>query len=434
MNKSDSQRLKGLLERSGLCAACDDEDADVTVYNTCSVRQKAEDRVYGIAQQFKKLKQRRPAAIIALTGCMPGRDKDGKLRERLEYVDLFFPTEEMINLPRWISELNPDIIDTHAVSVSEFAHYLSIRPSYDTAFQAFIPISNGCNKFCTYCVVPYARGRQSDRLVADILTEARECALNGCKEITLLGQTVNLYCPLDSALFSQQNPFDHSRNAFAALLWELNQLDGIERIHFTAPHPQYFDDAMIDAICLPKQMNYLHLPVQSGSDDVLKRMNRPYTSAYYCDRIAQLNKKKPCCALGTDIIVGFPGETEADFLQTVDLYRTCAFDIAYLAQYSMRSGTIASRLYKDDVPQLEKKRRWQELQDMMEKIALQKNQSFVGKKVTVLADSYNKGFCEGNSNEMKRVLWRGSNRDIGSLHTVRIERAQEWMLHGSVVE
>lgn len=433
MNKSDSQRLKGLLEQAGLRAAIDGESADVIVYNSCSVRQKAEDRLYGLARNFEEMKLRNPDCIIAITGCMPGRDKDGRLRERFKHVDLFFPTAEMVNLPRWISERNPSLIDPQLIEANEFDYYLKIRPGYDAPFQAFIPISNGCNKFCTYCVVPYARGRQIDRPLFDVLTEVRECALNGYKEITLLGQTVNLYRPHDREYFSNDNPFDHSHNAFAALLWELNHVNGIERIHFTAPHPQYMDDSTLDALCLPKQMNYLHLPVQSGSNEVLRRMNRPYTAQYYCDRIAALRQRKPLCALGTDIIVGFSGETEQDFLRTVDLYKQCDFDIAYLAMYSVRSGTAAARMYQDDVPQQEKRLRWRILQDLMEERVLEKNQAFIGTVVSVLTDSYDKGHCSGTSAEMKRVQWRGSLSDRGTIKQVQIEWAQEWVLYGHSV-
>lgn len=433
MNKSDSERLGGLLERAGLHRASNSQSADVIIYNSCSVRQKAEDRLYGLARHFAEIKAQNPGTIIAITGCMPGRDKDGSLRERFEHVDLFFPTAEMVNLPRWISELNPSIIDPQSVDQNEYDHYLKIRPGYETQFHSFIPISNGCNKFCTYCVVPYARGRQQDRPLVDILSEVRQRAQNGCKEITLLGQTVNLYRPSDRECFSYLNPFDHSQNAFAALMWELNCIDGIERIHFTAPHPQYMDDSTLDALCLPKQMNYLHLPVQSGSNAVLQRMNRPYTSEYYRERIAALIARKPTCAIGTDIIVGFCGETEEDFQQTINLYRECNFDIAYLAMYSVRSGTAAARMYKDDVESQEKKRRWRILQNIMEELVLKKNQAFIGTIVSVLVDSCDKGYCSGNSAEMKRVQWKGSPKEIGTVQSVRIEHAQEWVLHGCSV-
>ncbi|MEK7648869.1 MAG: tRNA (N6-isopentenyl adenosine(37)-C2)-methylthiotransferase MiaB [Patescibacteria group bacterium] len=433
MNKSDSERIKGLLEKIGMRETDDSEGADVLIYNTCSVRQKSEDRIYGLQAQFEVLKQKNPSVIIAVTGCMPGRDRDGVLRERLEYVDLFFPTEEIVLLPKRLSELRSDIIDPNSIANYEYKHYLDIQPSYQSLSQAFVPISNGCNKFCTYCVVPYARGKQKDRPLRDILDEVRSRADQGCKEITLLGQTVNLYNPPDKEYFSLSNPFDHSKNGFAALIWELNECSGIERIHFTAPHPQYMDNDTLDALCLPKQMNYVHLPVQSGSNAVLKRMNRPYTAEYYCERITELKKRKPTTALGTDIIVGFCGETDQDFQQTVELYTFCDFDIAYLAMYSVRSGTAAHRMYKDDISKNVKKERWCELQKIMEEIVLKKNQRYVGEVVSVLVDSFDKGMCSGNSREMKRVQFKGQNEFLGTLCDVKIDRALEWVLYGTKV-
>ncbi len=431
MNKSDSERIKSLLISAGLEESEHSDTADVILYNTCSVRQTAEDRMYGMAKHLGELKKIRPELIVGITGCMAGRDKDGKIKDRLGMVDLFFPTEEIIYLPQRISELNPSLIDPNVASSFEYEHYLQIQPRYRTHASAYVAISNGCNKFCTYCVVPYSRGRQKDRPFGEVIEETKHLAEKGCKEITILGQTVNLYNPQDKEDFSKTNPYDRSKNCFAALLWELNQIEGIKRIHFTAPHPQYVDDQMLDALTLPKQINYLHLPVQSGSNDVLKRMNRPYTREYYIDRITQLRCKKPFVALGTDIIVGFCGETSKDFEQTIDLYKVCDFDISYTAMYSVRSGTVGAKMYKDDVPRSEKKSRWKELQTVMERIVLQKNQTYTGKTLEVLVDSCEKGLCSGNSLEMKRVLFRGTEDQVGTIVDVKVDRALEWVLYGA---
>lgn len=432
MNKSDSERIETLLSRCGLTKS--DGDSDVLIFNTCAVRQKAEDRIYGIHRSLEQFKAADPQRIVALTGCMAGRDHDGKIRERLPLVDLFFPTTDIIHLPRMISGLRPDLIDPNHLGLSEYEHYLSIAPSYSNRYQAYLAISNGCNKFCTYCVVPYARGRQKDRPLAEILEEARSLALNGCIELTLLGQTVNLYNPPDKEFFAKSNPFDFTKNAFAALMWELNQIECIERIHFTAPHPQYMDSQTVEALAMKKNINYLHLPVQSGSNETLKRMNRPYSREYYISKIDEIRSVKPTIAIGTDIIVGFSGETVDDFELTCDLYRRCDFDIAYLAQYSVRSGTAAARMYKDDVSPKEKKRRWNILQNIMEETVLRKNQAYVGKTVSVLVDAWDQGICSGNSLEMKRVVFRGDSSFIGTIQQVRIDRAIEWVLYGSLCE
>jgi len=434
MNISDSQRLKNILMRTGLSETEDDVSADVLVYNTCSVRQTAEDRVYGIHKTLASLKEQNPKKIIAITGCMAGRDSDGKIRERLSSVDLFFKTEDMIFLPQWISELNHDLINSDTLQNSgEYEHYLKITPSYHNSFQAYIAISNGCNKFCTYCVVPYARGRQKDRPAHDVIQEARECVKRGCVELTILGQTVNLYNPPDKeTAFSAENPFSRVKNCFGALMWELNQISGIKRIHFTAPHPQYMDDETILSLSLPNHVNFLHLPVQSGSNEVLKRMNRPYMREAYIQTIQRVREKFPDIAIGTDIIVGFCGETDAQFEETLSLYRTCDFDIAYIGIYSTRSGTAAAKMYKDDIERKEKKRRWHALQNLMEETVMRKNQTYKDKVVSVLVDSWKKGKCEGNSREMKRVSFSGTQSMIGNIMDVRVTEPLEWMLHGEV--
>lgn len=433
MNKSDSERLRSLLTRIGMSEVDDETAADLLVYNTCSVRQTAEDRIYGAHRALQSLKEKNPKLLVVVTGCMAGRDHDGAIRKRLPLVDLFFPTEEMVYLPSRLSELNHELIDSASLKgESEYEHYLKIRPSYQNSFQAYVAISNGCNKFCTYCVVPFARGRQKDRPAADVLDEVRDRALHGCKEVTILGQTVNLYNPPDKEIaFRKDNPCDRSKNCFGALMWELNQIAGISRIHFTAPHPQHMDDETIAALALPKHVNYLHLPVQSGSNVVLKRMNRPYTREQYIDIIRRVRAAKPHIAIGTDIIVGFCGETEEQFEETVSLYRECDFDIAYLARYSQRSGTAAVRMYKDDVQKQEKKRRWEALQALMEETVLRKNQHYVGRTVEVLVESCDKGLCSGNSREMKRVNFAGSLDMVGTLVPVTIDKAVEWILYGT---
>lgn len=434
MNVSDSERLKQILNSIGLSETEDEVSADVLLYNTCSVRQTAEDRVYGIHRTLAKLKEQNPKKIIVVTGCMAGRDLDGKIKKRLSAVDLFFKTEEMIYLPKWISELNQELVDPNAAQeFSEYDQYLKIKPSYHNTFQAYIAISNGCNKFCTYCVVPYSRGRQKDRPAQDVISEARTCAANGCVEITILGQTVNLYNPPDKErAFSADNPFSREKNCFGALMWELNQISGIRRIHFTAPHPQYMDMETISALTLPHHLNYLHLPVQSGSNEVLKRMNRTYTREHYIETIHHVRDACPDIAIGTDIILGFCGETEAQFEETLDLYRVCDFDIAYIGMYSTRSGTTATKMYKDDIPRQEKKHRWQTVQDLMEATVMRKNQKYKDTVVSVLIDSWKKGRCEGNSREMKRVSFSGTKDMIGNIVDVCVTEPLEWILRGEV--
>lgn len=446
MNKSDSERIAGLLQRWGGQAVTGPDKADLVILNTCSVRQSAEDRVFGQVHNLVQLKKTNPRLVIAVTGCLPGRDKDGRLRKRLLGVDLYFPIFELPKLPKMLSKILNIKYSIFNVSNDSKSnnHYLDITPCYFDRFRAFIPIQTGCNNFCSYCVVPYARGQEENRPLCQILREIRSLAAKGCLEITLLGQVVNNYRAPDSENFSSKNPF---KNSFAALLWEVNQIEGIRRIHSTAADPQFMSDEAIEALTLPKQMNYLHLPIQSGSNKILQKMNRRYTAEKYLQIIKKIKEKKPGIALGTDIMVGFPGETKADFQKTVDLYKKADFDIAYLAQYSPRSGTAAFKLV-DNVSLKEKERRWRVLQKLMEETTRRKNQIYVGKETEVLVD-YSTTATEknlmslktlkflkkkiinrGQSREMKLVEFLDDKSRLGKIAVVKIKKAETWRLKG----
>jgi len=445
MNKNDSERIAAILRGVGFEPTENREEAELILMNTCSVRQTAENRIFGHVVQFAELKEKNPKLILGITGCMPGRDRDGAIRRKLPIIDLYFPTSEVNQLPRWISELRPDLVNSPDIAED----YLKVIPERRTMKQAFVTIQTGCNKFCTYCVVPFSRGLEKNRPVKDILDEVRDLAAHGCVEVTLLGQTVNSYRAPDPENFTGGNPYkDH----FAALLWEVNQVPGISRLHFTAPHPLHMTDEVIDAMTLPAHLNYIHLPVQAGDDEVLRRMNRRYTTAQYLEAIERLRTKIPNLAIGTDIIVGFCGESAEQFEKTADLYRQVRFDISYTAQYSPRSGTAAFRAFKDDVTKEEKKRRWNVLQEIQEQIVYEKNQTFVGKTVSVIVERHEPpaptdemlalpgnilerlarmpGTCFGNSREMKLVSFEGPKELVGKIVNVKIERAEKWILYG----
>jgi tRNA-2-methylthio-N6-dimethylallyladenosine synthase len=435
MNKSDSERIAGLLIEYGLKPANNPRGADVLVINSCSVRQASEDKVVGIVKNWNDWKKTNPNIIIAVSGCMAGRDTNGKLRKKMSAVDLFFRIDDLPRLPEWLKELNPKVF-LGKTDENIFDDYLGIAPERENAKRAFITIQTGCDNFCAYCVVPYARGRERNRGVKEILREAREFAKSGGLEITLLGQVVNHYIAPDPENFSKENPFI-KKDGFAALLWELNQLENIKRIHFTAPDPQYLNDAQIKALNLPKQVNYLHLPAQSGDNEILRKMNRKYTREYYIELIKKIRAAKPDIAIGTDLIVGFCGETKKQFENTMDLYRECDFDIAYLAMYSERSGTAAAKAFKDDVPRVEKKRRWNEMQNLMEKTVLRKNQKYIGEVVEVFVDKCEQGIlpagrqvCSGNSREMKFTQFLGADNLVDTIVPVKIFEAKEWVLKG----
>lgn len=423
MNKSDSERVASLLESSGMEEVGSPKDADFILLNSCSVRQSAEDRIFGQIHNFAKLRKNKPNLVLGVTGCMAGRDQDGELRQKLPDVDLFFPIDDIVHLPRWLAEFG--LIESAAETVQD---YLKIEPKYKTGRQAYVSIQTGCNNFCTYCVVPYARGMERNRSVVDILNEIHNLADRGVIEITLLGQTVNSYSnPNGAEGYSAANPYkDH----FAALLWEINQVPGIQRIHYTAPYPNSMTKEVIDALSLPKHVRYLHLPVQSGSDEMLRKMNRKYSRDEYLDIIRRIKEQVPGIALGTDIIVGFCGESEKMFTDTVSLYKEVGFDISYTAQYSPRTGTPAWHAFKDDVGKKEKKRRWKELHELMEQITWRKNQSYIGKTVYVLVETCSQGMCKGYSEHMKLVSFVGTDSQVGTIVPVRISEAYTWILNG----
>lgn len=447
MNKSDSERIATLLANLGFVATESKEEADLVLINTCSVRQSAEDRVFGLMRGFAAQKVRNPKLIVGITGCMPGRDRDGSLRKKLPVVDLYFPIADLPQLPRWIGELRPELVN----SPDLIEDYLKIKPTYGSTRQAYVTIQTGCNKFCTYCVVPFSRGLEKNRPVRDLIDEIRGLAERGCVEVTLLGQTVNSYRAPDPEHFLSNNPFkDH----FAALLWEVNQIPGIARLHFTAPHPLHMTDEVIEAMALPAHVNFIHLPVQAGNDEVLKRMNRRYTREQFLEVVTRIRARLPQMTFGTDIIVGFCGETPEQFDQTVSLYEEARFDISYTARYSVRSGTAAWRAFKDDVTPDEKKRRWDILQAVQERIVYEKNQAYLGKTVSVLVDRHegpkltdemlampekvqelmaaSPGMCFGNSREMKLVSFPGRADLIGKIVDVKIDRAEMWILYGKL--
>ena len=424
MNKADSERVASLFESLGLVATDDEKEADVILINSCSVRQSAEDRIFGKLREFNKLRTKRPNLVVGVTGCLPGRDADGKIHAKMPGADLYFPIRELTELPRRLAGLRPDLV---APSGELDADYLKIAPKQHAGHHAFVTIQTGCNKFCTYCVVPYARGREWNRPLRDILAEVRQFVADGVVAVDLLGQAVNAYVIPDPEAVSPANPY---KNGFAALLWELNQIEGLQRLGFTSPHPLHMDDEVIDAMALPKMMRFILLPAQAGNDEVLRRMNRRYTAERYLKIVAKLRARVPGICIGTDLIVGFPGETTEQFEDTLKLYSAADFDIAYPAIYSPRTGTVSAKHFPDDVPRAEKKRRWFAIQHLMEETTWRKNQEYVGAEVEVLVDACARGWCSGQTREMKLAKFRCDEPCVGATVHLRVTKAMEWVLEG----
>jgi len=333
MNEADSERLAAVFEKKGYQLAKKIDKADVIVINTCSVRESAENRVFGLINDLAQ--QKRKGQKIILTGCMVGSARGERrrytpiqLKKRLPQVDEFKMIEELVS-------------------------FEEIPPKRKKATSAFVPIMRGCDHFCSYCVVPYGRGKERSRPFDEIVCEIEELAKRGYKEITLLGQNVNSY---GKGL--------KSRKKFSQLLRRLHQTKGIKKISFITSNPWDLTDDIINTMSLPKIDRYLHLPVQSGDNKILKKMNRPYTALQYIKLIKKIRKKIPDIEIGTDIIVGFPGETKKTFENTVKLCKKAGFVKAYIAKYSPRPGTAAFK-FKDDVPPEEKKKRWRVLEELI---------------------------------------------------------------------
>jgi tRNA-2-methylthio-N6-dimethylallyladenosine synthase len=372
MNVHDSERLAGLLEGAGYIKADDGTTPDVVVFNTCAVRENADNRLYGNLGHLYPVKQGHPGMQIAVGGCLAQKDR-GEIVRRAPWVDVVFGTHNVGSLPVLLERAR--IADEAQVEILEALEvFPSTLPSRrESAYAAWVAISVGCNNTCTFCIVPSLRGREKDRRPGDILLEIETLVREGVLEVTLLGQNVNSF----GSEFGD-------RQAFSKLLRSCGAIDGLERVRFTSPHPRDFTDDVIAAMAsTPNVMHQLHMPLQSGSDDVLKRMRRSYRREKYLGIISRVREAMPDAAITTDIIVGFPGETEKDFQDTLDVVRAARFAGAFTFQYSKRPGTPAAEM-ADQVPAGVVRDRYERLVSVVEEVAWAENRAQVGKTVEVL--------------------------------------------------
>jgi len=372
MNVHDSERLAGLLEASGYVKAGDGETADVVVFNTCAVRENADNKLYGNLGQLLPVKQAHPGMQIAVGGCLAQKDR-GEIVRRAPWVDVVFGTHNAGSLPVLLERAR--IADEAQVEILESLEvFPSTLPSRrESAYAAWVAISVGCNNTCTFCIVPSLRGREKDRRPGDILLEIETLVSEGVLEVTLLGQNVNAY----GAEFGD-------RLAFSKLLRACGPIEGLERVRFTSPHPHDFTDDVIAAMAqTPNVMHQLHMPLQSGSDDVLKRMRRSYRKDKYLGIISRVREAMPDAAITTDIIVGFPGETEEDFEHTLDVVRWARFASCFTFQYSKRPGTPAADMPGQIAPEIVRER-YQRLAELAESVAWEENRAQVGRRLEVL--------------------------------------------------
>jgi tRNA-2-methylthio-N6-dimethylallyladenosine synthase len=439
MNHSDSERLSSVLDSLGYGPTEEAEEADLILFNTCSIKQQAEDRVLGQMKALAKLKDKNPRLVVGITGCMTRitSTKNSKemdpLLKRLEEVDIVFQIQDMTKLGELLVDVDPDIALSE-MGQADLESYFKIQPKYVTPFQAYIPIMTGCDKFCTYCIVPYSRGREKSRPIENIYSEAVELVENGCKEITLLGQNVNSYGL--SWNDKKSGLFTYDENPFVTLLKKIDSIPGLKRLRFTSPHPQDMTPDVIETIAYSRTlMPCIHLPLQSGNDEVLRRMNRNYNTAKFMEIVECIRKHMPDCSITTDMIVGFCGETREQHEETLEFFRKVGFDIAYMSQFSPRTGTAADKLMTDNVDRKEKSRRWHEMNDVLRETSRARNDYFLGKEVEVLVERYipEKDMLTGRTPHFKEVRFKGSKDLIGELVQVKVTKSMDWMLEGELV-
>ncbi len=424
MNFSDAERMTGELARIGYEETEDMNEADLIMINTCAVRETAEDKVYGKIGEIKGLKRQNPNLILGITGCMAQKEGE-KLIKRAPHIDFVLGTNKIQQVVATVQALENEearhIVDT-SINEAEMPEDMAINRK--TALSAWIPIMYGCNNFCTYCIVPYVRGRERSRLPEDIIAEIKEVVAQGFKEVTLLGQNVNSYGK------------DHKKATFAELLAMVDDIEGIERVRYMTSHPKDLSDEVIEVIKNSKHIcTHFHLPVQYGSDNMLKRMNRVYTVAKYKETVRKIREAIPDCSLTTDLIVGFPGETEEEFQQLMEFIAEIRYDAAYTFIYSKRSGTPAAEM-PDQIDDECKHQRLNRLMELQNKISLEINQSLEGKIMEVMVEGpsqNNEAVWSGRTSSNKLVLWNHGEEKIGDLINVRITQPQTWVLKGERV-
>ncbi|NLZ38720.1 MAG: tRNA (N6-isopentenyl adenosine(37)-C2)-methylthiotransferase MiaB [Firmicutes bacterium] len=423
MNERDAETIRGFLDELGYEETEDVAEADLIIMNTCAVREKAEAKVLGRIGKLGQLKEKKPHLTIAICGCMVQQEKVANyIRKNFPFVDLIFGTHNIASFPDLLQQALDSEETVVALRAEEGKIVEGLPVRRTDKFKAWVNITYGCNNFCSYCIVPYVRGRERSRLPEEIIREIKTLAENGYLEVTLLGQNVNSY---GKDLAKQVD--------FADLLARVDQETGIKRIRFTTSHPRDFTEKLARTIADGKNIcEHIHLPVQAGSNRILKLMNRGYTREHYLQLVEMIRQHEPDCALTTDIIVGFPGETEEDFAATLDLVDQVSYDAAFTFLYSPRSGTPAAEM-PDQISDEIKKERFQRLLALQNKHSLRHNKKLVGQKVEVLAEGPSKTdptVFTGRTRTNKVVNFTGENIEPGKLITVEITEARTWSLLG----
>jgi tRNA-2-methylthio-N6-dimethylallyladenosine synthase len=411
MNYSDAERISAVLDSLGYTKTESEKDADLFIIISCSVRQSAINRIYGKVRDLKEIKAEKSNFKTMLTGCVLEKD-----RKKLEKVfDIMLEIDKLDKLP--------ELLDFKNKGLS--GEYLSIQPHYSSNFRAYVPISVGCDNFCSYCAVPYTRGREKSRPVSEIIAEVTDLIEKGYKEITLLGQNVNSYGVRDTK--------DQKNIEFIELLQQVDQIPGDYRVYFYSNHPKDMSDELVKILLTLKHFpRYIHLPLQSGNDEIIRRMNRHYTKKQYLELVVKIRKAMPDVTLTTDIIVGYPGETEEQFQDTTNIMRKVEYDMAFIAQYSPRPGTVSAR-QPDDVTKEEKIRRERVLQGVLAETVLRHNKQLVGTIQKVLIDEQKNDKFFGRTEGFKVVEIKTDQPfEIGQFVKIKIDSATSWKLVGTI--
>ena len=447
MNEHDSEVISGMLTQRGYTEAAGEDmrNTDIVIINTCSIRENADKRFFGTLGQLKKIKLANPNFTVCVCGCMMQQEHvTKKLRQSYPWVDVIFGTHNIHEFPDMLEEMFQRRSTGEEWTVNQIRSSREFRVDrvYEDSdriveglpakrlfgHKSFVNIMYGCNNFCTYCIVPYTRGREKSRRPEDIIAEVKALADDGVKEVTLLGQNVNSYRGVSA---DSGNEWD-----FADLIYALNEVEGLERIRFMTSHPKDLSDKLIAAFAeCDKLCNYIHLPVQAGSSSVLRRMNRKYTREQYLELVRKLREAVPGIAISTDIIVGFPGETEEDFCETLSLAEEIQYDSAFTFLYSPRRGTPAAD-YENQIPEDVKHERFNRLVEVMNRGSKARNAAFVGRVCRVLVDGPDKkssGILNGRTEEFKLVDFEGPEELIGSMVDVEITASNTFSLQGRIV-
>lgn len=428
LNENDSMKYKGIFKEMGFSEAEDIKSANVVLFNTCCIRENAEDKLFGRLGLLKDRKLKNKDVYIAIVGCMTEQGHIlEKIKKSYSFVDVVLGTKSMQYFAEKLYIAIKNNKKTQVVQDNEHEIVEDVPIVYDKGYKASISIIYGCNNFCSYCIVPYVRGRERSRLPEDILKDVKHVASLGYKEITLLGQNVNSY----------GNDFKDNNYSFVYLLKEIEKVEGIEVIRFVSPHPKDFSDELIDLIAKSNKIaKQIHLPLQSGSNEILKKMNRKYTKEHYLNLVEKMKAKIPNVTFSTDIIVGFPAETEQDFLDTMDVVEKVRFDQIYMFCYSIRRGTRAEKM-ENQIEESVKVERLERLKALFEKIIDEENEKKIGSIQKILVEGLSKNndkMYTGRTLDNKVVVFEGDTQDIGKVRDVEIISNNKWYLTGKIIK